>query len=133
MIIAAREKANHHVITRTIHETSGRVLIGTDAGFGYMIPGFSIHDELQSFVDAGLTPYEALEAATSGSARFLEAEDVFGIIAEGFRADLILVKDNPLDDVAHLQQPSGVMVRGRWFSEDEIRQRLRTLSLSYTP
>ncbi len=131
--VAAREKANHHVLTRTIHEASGRVLIGTDAGFGYMIPGFSIHDELQSFVDAGLTPYEALEAATSGAARFLEAEDVFGIVAEGFRADLLLVQANPLDDLAHLQRRSGVMVRGQWFSEDEIQQRLEAINLSYNP
>lgn len=53
--------------------------------------------------------------------------------ADGFRADLLLVQANPLDDLAHLQRRSGVMVRGQWFSEDEIQQRLEAINLSYNP
>jgi imidazolonepropionase-like amidohydrolase len=92
-----------------------------------VLPGFSLHAELQSFVQAGLTPYQALRAGTSDAAIFLHQEAEFGTISSGLRADLLLLKANPLDDVANIDKRVGVMVAGRWFTEAELQQRLLAL------
>ncbi|HSR50251.1 MAG TPA: amidohydrolase family protein [Acidobacteriota bacterium] len=103
----------------------------TDAGFIAVIPGFSIHEELGLFVEAGLTPYQALRAATFKAASFAGALDEFGTLRQGRRADLLLLEANPLEDVAHVRQRAGVMVRGRWLSEAELQRRLEELAESF--
>ncbi len=130
--VAARSLANHRAVVKALAEADGRILLGTDAGFGYILQGFSIHEELAHLQDAGLTPYQALRAGTSGAATFLEAQDAFGTVAAGLRADLILLDRNPLEDVTHVQtQRAGVMVRGRWFSAAKLRRMLDKIAASY--
>jgi imidazolonepropionase-like amidohydrolase len=91
-----------------------RILAGTDGG--YLIPaGTSLHDELQELHDAGLTNYEALRAATCSAGEYL-GDPGIGVIAVGAHADLVLVAANPLDDLATLRRPAGVMLRGEWIS-----------------
>jgi imidazolonepropionase-like amidohydrolase len=68
---------------------------------------------LDALVGAGLDPFDAIATATRDAAVFM-AGDRFGVIAAGARADLIVVAQNPLEDVRHLRQPRGVMVRGVW-------------------
>ena len=86
-----------------------------------MVPGFSLHDELENLVAAGLSPFEALRAGTSGAAEFLKQTAEFGTIAAGRRADLILTDGNPLADVRALRQRAGVMLRGRWMPASELQ------------
>jgi hypothetical protein len=114
-----------------LYRNGARILLGTDTPNPFVIPGFSIHEELQNLVDAGMTPYEALSAGTAAAAEFLEAEMEFGTIAEGMRADLILLDRNPLEDVGNLASPDGVMARGKWLSSGEIQTTLDALSAKY--
>jgi imidazolonepropionase-like amidohydrolase len=100
------------------------LLAGTDAFKPNVVPGFALHEELNYFVQAGLTPFEALRAATSDPARFLGREKEFGAIQIGRRADLLLLSAKPLDDIKNLAKRAGVMVRGKWFAEADLRQRL---------
>ncbi len=100
-----------------MHEAGVRLLAGTDSPGLFVLPGFSVHEELEIFVEAGLKPFEALAAATRDAAEFLEASDEFGTVQVGRRADLILVKGNPLEDVRHTSELAGVMANGIWFSE----------------
>ena len=79
-------------------------------------------------VQAGLTPYEALRTATVNAATYLDTEQEFGRIAAGFRADLVLLTDNPLDDIDHVRTRVGVMKRGRWFSATELEAALERLA-----
>jgi len=72
-------------------------------------------------------------SGTHDAAEFLDALDLFGTIQPGKRADLLLVDGNPLDDVANVARRSGVMVRGVWLAEDELRSRLEDLAASYPP
>jgi imidazolonepropionase-like amidohydrolase len=109
-----------------------RMLIGTDALNTAVVPGFSMHDELNDLVAAGLTPYEALRAATANAAEFLGAADRFGTIAAGKHADLILVEGDPLKDVANAKRRAGVMMRGQWMTEAELRKMLDDLVASYS-
>jgi imidazolonepropionase-like amidohydrolase len=87
------------------------LLAGTDELNPYCFPGFSLHDELGLLVSAGLTPLEALRAATSGPARFLGREDLGGI-APGKRADLVLLDADPLADIGSTRKISAVISRG---------------------
>lgn len=108
-----------------------RLLLGTDAQNPFVVPGFSVHDELAMLVEAGLTPYEALRAGTAAPAEFLGAPDESGAVAEGKRADLLLLNGNPLDDVAHARLPAGVMTRGRWLPAPRLRSMLAEVEAAF--
>ena len=115
-------------MVKGLHEAGAKLIVGTDCPIPFEVPGFSLHGELQNFVDAGITPYAAIKAATRDAAEFVGALDKFGTVAVGRRADLILVDANPLDDVANVAKRIGVMIRGRWFSESELQEKLELLA-----
>lgn len=108
-----------------LRDAGARILVGTDADVAGSVPGFAIHEELRRLVAAGLTPREALRAATAAPAEYLAEVlpdlEPFGTIEVGRRADLILLDADPLEDVAHLEQPAGVMARGAWFPASELQ------------
>jgi imidazolonepropionase-like amidohydrolase len=118
-------------VTRALHDAGARLLLGTDTGNPYVLPGFSVHEELALLVQAGLTPYEALRAGTRDAAEFIGQLEEFGTVAPGKRADLLLLEANPLEDVANARRRSGVMVRGRWLPEEELRAMLEEVAASY--
>lgn len=118
-------------LTRKLHEAGALILLGTDAPNPFVVPGFSIHDELQNLIDAGFTPYEAIKSGTYDAARFFCALDTFGVIDVGRRADLILVEGNPLDDIKNLKRLTGVMVRGRWHPQADLQRQLDSLVAFY--
>jgi hypothetical protein len=106
-----------------------QLLLSSDAGTGRMgvVPGFSIHDELRILVENGFTPYEALAAGTviaSKIVKRMNGRDDFGTIVPGKRADLILLQQNPLEDVANTRKISGVMAAGRWYDQKAITEML---------
>jgi imidazolonepropionase-like amidohydrolase len=105
------------------------LLAGSDAvGPPGVLPGSSLHEELCLLVQAGLTPYEALRTATVNAATYLDDEQEFGRIVAGFRADLVLLAGNPLDDIHHIQTRIGTMKRGRWFSANKLEAMLSQLA-----
>lgn len=118
-------------LTKAFRDADVRLLVGTDAMNPSVVPGFSVHDELRDLVAAGLTPYEALRAATANAAEFLKAAGEFGIVAKGKRADLILLDGNPLDDVSVTSRRIGVMIKGQWFTQPELQKKLDELVASY--
>ncbi len=115
-----------------LHAAGAKLLIGPDSPQFFLVPGFGTHRELQSFVEAGLTPYQAIEAATRNPAEyfaeFMKKPREFGTVEVGLRADLILLEANPLQSVANLSKRAGVMVRGRWLPESELRKMLETVA-----
>jgi imidazolonepropionase-like amidohydrolase len=120
-------------ITRSLHSSGIQILLGTDASPDqpFMFPGFSIHDELRELVDAGLTPFQALQAGTLKAAEVLNKAQEVGTIEVNKRADLILLEKNPLIDISHLKQPVGVMSHGKWLSKPEIEKRLAEIATYY--
>ena len=118
-------------MTRALHEGGAHLLLGTDSYKPTVIPGFSLHQELQGFVEAGLTPYQAIRAGTADAAIFLHQETEFGVVAVGRRADLLLLEANPLQDVKNVSKSAGVMVNGQWLTETELQRRLLDLRNSY--
>jgi imidazolonepropionase-like amidohydrolase len=101
-----------------LHETGGRLLLGSDAPQIFNVPGFSLHHELEILVASGLTPYEALATGTTNVAEFLHLST--GAVARGREADLVLLDANPLVDITNTRRIHGVMVRGTWYSGGDI-------------
>jgi len=99
-------------------------VLGSDAPQVWNVPGFSIRRELQYLVDAGLTPYQALETGTKNVATFFGTTATAGTIAVGKRADLVLLDESPLTDVGNVGKQAGVMIGGRWLDREEIARRL---------
>lgn len=114
-------------LVRALRANGVRLLVGTDAMNPTVVPGFSTHDEMADLVTAGLTPYEALRAATANAAEFLGVADR-GTIAAGQEADLVLLDANPLADIANTRHIAGVMLRGRWFSGADLGAMLEELA-----
>lgn len=109
--VAGRLATNQR-ITKTLHEEGAPLLVGTDTSVRFVLQGFSLHEELNLFVQAGLTPYEAIRCATTEPARFLGLEAEAGTVAQGKRADLILVNENPLENINALRSVEGVFTSG---------------------
>jgi imidazolonepropionase-like amidohydrolase len=98
-------------------------LAGTDTAPGvYIIPGFSLHDELANFVEAGFTPMESLRTATSNPAKFLGMESKLGSVEPGKIADLVLLNANPLLDIKNTQKINVVILNGRTFDRVALDQ-----------
>jgi imidazolonepropionase-like amidohydrolase len=127
------EVSNMKRMVKALHDAGAKILLGTDSQAAYVVAGFSIHEELQNLVDAGLTPYEAIRAGTRGAAECLGQLDEFGVVSVGLRADLILVQGNPLEDVSHIKDKVGVMVRGHWLPEQELQEMLDRIEASHKP
>jgi len=124
-------EANSKQVLKILHDCGVKLLLGVDSGFRYMLPGFSIHDELRLRVEAGLTPYQVLRTGTANVAEFLDSQDYAGTVAVGKRADLLLLQGNPLEDVRNVSRRLGVMVNGQWLSEEWLRERLEEIARSY--
>lgn len=103
-------------LVREFRARGVRLLVGTDAMNTGVVPGFSVHDELADLVAAGLTPFEALRAATANAAEFLGPGPQRGTVAVGQNADLVLLDANPLESIANSRRIAGVVPRGRWVS-----------------
>jgi imidazolonepropionase-like amidohydrolase len=107
------------------------VLLGTDAPQVFSVPGFSIHREMETMVEAGMTPYEVLVSGTRTVAQHFGTATETGTVEVGKRADLLLLDANPLTSVSNVQRRAGVMVNGRWLPESEIQKGLAALASSY--
>jgi amidohydrolase family protein len=135
--LPVREKFVQHELelVRRLHQAGVPFLAGTDTPAGVdVLPGFSLHYELQRFVAAGFTPLEALQTATINPAKFLGEESDFGTIAPGKIADLVLLDANPLENIANTQKISAVILAGRFLSRadlDAVLQRVASYSATH--
>lgn len=112
------------------------LMAGTDApSIPGLVPGFSLHDDLRALVEAGLSPYQALATATRTpgefTRRFIPGAQPFGTVTVGARADLVLTVGNPLENLATLRKPVGVMAAGRWYSSAALRKALDGITAEY--
>lgn len=121
------------MLVKAMADADVELVAGTDAPtVPGMLPGFSLHDGLSELEASGLTRFQALSSATRAPGTFIhrtKGGDPFGIVAPGYRADLVLSKNNPLAGLSTLRTPMGVMVKGQWRDAaalqaltDEIRQ-----------
>ena len=125
--LAAFKRDIEKMLLTELHRAEIPLLLSTDAGTATMgiVPGVSIHNELNILTEKGLSPYEAIATGTVNAATAVQrmtGTGNFGTVEEGRRADLLLARGNPLDDVANLKKPLGVMASGRWYPEEMLDQ-----------
>lgn len=96
-----------------LQKAGAKLVLGTDTGNPFVVPGFAVHDELALLVQAGLTPFQALRMATVAPAELVGTPGSFGSIAVGARADLLIVDGDPLLNLGVLAKPAVVVVRGK--------------------
>ncbi len=111
----------HLLAIRKLHQAGVRIICGTDAGIGITPPGTSIHEELAFYVEAGMSPFEALRTATVYPAEIHAFLGDMGTIEPGKRANYILTNGNPLEDLSVLAQPQTVSVNGRRMMEKTLQ------------
>jgi hypothetical protein len=120
-------------LTLALHQAGVLITIGTDTSVEGCIPS-NIHLELELLVRAGFSPYEALAAGTKIASNVVDRMgkgDVFGTVEVGKRADLILLNNNPLENVSHTRERQGVMAQGVWYSQDELDVMVQAFVATY--
>lgn len=118
-------------LVKALADAGVPLLSGTDATDIGPVAGFGLHDELQELVNDGLTAYQALQTATVNAARYFRRGDELGTIEPGKRADMVLLKGNPLNDISNTRRIAGVMVRGHWLTSEEVSKMLDSVPGEY--
>ncbi len=120
---------------RILAEEDVLLLMGTDSPQLFNVPGFALHRELDAMSAAGLDNRTILVSGTRNVGRYvgevLGQDGSFGTVAAGQRADLVLLEANPLEDLGHLTERAGVMVRGRWLDREFLEAGLRAIAAKY--
>jgi imidazolonepropionase-like amidohydrolase len=98
---------------RQMHTAGVTLMAGTDVSVYPRIPGFMLHDELETLIECGLTPADALRAATIVPAAFLARQNDFGSVQAGKMADILLLNENPLDDIRNARKLWAVVIGGK--------------------
>jgi hypothetical protein len=110
-------------------------VIGTDASLPGLFPGKAVHRELTELVKAGISNYDAVAIATSNAGRFIQRyidhNAQIGQVQPGYRADLVILNDNPLDDVRNARDIDAIVVNGRYISSAELQERRNELRARY--
>lgn len=114
-----------------LHDLGALLMAGTDASNPFVGAGFSLHDELELMVGAGLSTAEVLRMATWAPAQFLGTQAEAGCIQPGMRADLVLLRANPLEDITVTRSIDGVMRQGKWYPAVTLQQMLDEVAAGY--
>lgn len=102
-----------------------KLMTGSDSPEWFLLPGFATHDELETFVKAGLTPFAALQTATINPATYLGISFRKGTVEKGKAAELLLLEKNPLDDIRNTRTISGIFHNNTWYSRQKLDQLLQ--------
>lgn len=117
-----------HKFLRAFQKAGVPILLGSDAPQVFNVPGFSIHHEMQSMSDAGLTHLEIIQSGTINIARFFGREQLEGTIAPGKVANLLILDENPLEDIAAMQKIQTVIYRGNMLGKSKIDTELSAIA-----
>jgi imidazolonepropionase-like amidohydrolase len=126
--VAARAIDIRRRLILALHDAGAGLLLGSDSPQVFNVPGFSIHQELEFLVAAGLTPFQALQTGTTAVADFLHTNT--GVIAVGRDADLVLLDASPLEEIGNTRRIHGVMLRGSWHAAADLERRLAAIRAS---
>ncbi|MGC1906327.1 MAG: amidohydrolase family protein [Candidatus Acidiferrum sp.] len=114
-------------VTAQMEKSGVHILAGTDSAAPNLIPGFALHQELALLVRAGLSPMQALQAATKSSAEFIGTKQNQGTIEAGKDGDLVLLDANPLDDIRNTEKIRALILRGKLLDRVALDQMLSSV------
>jgi hypothetical protein len=115
-----------HIMTPYLVEQGVLLMAGTDTNAALIVPGFSLHDEMASLVNAGMTPAETLFSATAAPAKW--AGEKTGSIRVGYAADLVLLRKNPLADISNTKAIESVFLGGQLISKEQLEAMLAAVA-----
>ncbi|MFV8326431.1 amidohydrolase family protein [Flavobacterium sp. ZS1P14] len=115
---------------RILSDSKVRLLTGSDT-YGMVIVGFSLHQEFGLLQETGIKPYEILLASTVNPARYLDNYAVEGTITEGKNANMVLLNENPLDDIKNTKSIEGVVLKGKWLDRQTLDRMLEEVELAF--
>lgn len=120
-----RANAFHKPLVTTMYRSGVQLLLGTDAPMPAVPPGISLHNEIDLMLSIGMTPYETLKMGTYNAGLYvsthIDEHAKFGQVAKGYRANLLLLSSNPLEDMTVLRNPEGVMQGGSWYDNKALK------------
>jgi imidazolonepropionase-like amidohydrolase len=116
------EAARTIELVKAMHAAGVQFMAGTDGPDPYVFPGFSLHDELEWLVKSGFTPLQALQAATLSPALFQATLNQYGVAETGHTADLVLLDDNPLQDIRNTRKIFAVVMGGKYYSRGDLNK-----------
>lgn len=108
-----------------IYRQGAFLLISPDASGTYSIPGFAMQTEMQHYSKAGISNFDILKAACFNLAEMLNQEQEWGAIKLGASTDLVLLNANPLDDIKHAEEVEGVVLKGNYYSQKELLDKVK--------
>lgn len=126
------QQQNRQRLIKALYDGGVPMIFGTDAPQLFSVPGFSAMHEIRMLRDAGIPTAGILHSATVAAGEYFASKDKFGAIAEGQRADFILLNENPLITPDTLAKNAGVMVAGQWLDRATIDARLADIAKAYT-
>jgi imidazolonepropionase-like amidohydrolase len=107
-------------MVKGLNQAGVSLMVGTDVSVPGIVPGYSVHEEMLIWQEAGIPAVDILRSATIVPAKFMGLEDRLGSIREGKTASMVLVRGNPLQDIRNAQQIEGVFLRGEYFSRQDL-------------
>lgn len=107
-------------IIKAIYDAGGKIMVGSDTPEFLWLYGFTQHREMKALVDAGIPNYAVLAAATRNAHEYLGTLKKSGTIEKGKQADLVLLDADPVDDIRNTEKRSGVMLKGKWYTQAEL-------------
>src|ERR1700758_3925142 len=107
-------------MTYELAKAGVKLMAGSDSPEWFLVQGFSIHDELETFAKTGMDLFERLKTATINPATYLSINKAKGTIDIGKDADLILLEKNPLENISNTRSICGVMAGGKWFDREQL-------------
>jgi len=116
-------------MVKKLQDGGVKIMAGTDNPIAFLTPGFALHEELALLVEAGLTPMQALTAATLHPAQFMRLDDEMGTVEAGKLADLVLLDADPRNDITNTQSINTVVKDGRVFDRIALDELLNDLEV----
>jgi hypothetical protein len=117
-------------MTQALWKGGVKLMTGSDSPEWFLVQGFAVHNEIETFVQAGLTPYAALETATRNPAAYLGVLNRKGTVEEGKEASLILLDKNPLDDIRNTRSIRGIFSGNQYYDRGQLDQMLQQAKAS---
>ena len=109
-----------------LNKNDVNIVLGTDSQGMKDVHGFTVHDEIALLVENGLTPFEALETATVNAAKTM-GQNNWGLIKENYRANLVILEGNPLDNIENTKKIVGVLNNGYYYDKDDLTKKLNDI------
>jgi hypothetical protein len=126
--LAKKHSARELELVNAMRRAGVQFMAGSNGPDPYVVPGFSLHTELEWLVKSGFTPTQALQAATFNPALFLAELDKFGVVEAGHVADLVLLEANPLEDIRNTRKIAAVVMGGKYYSRQELDRMLAQIA-----